>query len=715
MKNLFMMAPLSAAIAFTFNVHAAEWITLSDIQVNSPAISSTSLNQQFGIATTNTFDEIRRVTLPDGTEKVKRQQTYQGLPVYGSNLVTETNRFGLLQASHAQLLSGIREDIETIKPTLSKAEALQLLVESESGQPVVENATSRLLISMDEESNARLVYLVSYFDAGKVPKRPFAMIDAHTGVVVDKWQGLNHAKVGVGPGGNEKAGKHYYGVDHGKLDVTVDGDTCIMENENVKTVNLNHDTDGSDAFRYPCPENTVKEINGAYSPLNDAHYFGGVVFDMYKDWFNTAPLSFKLTMRVHYDKDYENAFWNGSAMTFGDGKNYFYPLVSLDVSAHEVSHGFTEQNSGLQYRRMSGGINESFSDMSGEAAEYYLKGRNDWTVGASIFKSDGALRYFEDPTKDGRSIKHADDYDNSVGVHQSSGVYNRAFYLLANTDGWDVKKAFSVMVLANQLYWTPTSTFDQGACGAERAANDLGYNAQDVVDAFDAVGVIACTPPPVVTPIADEVSVDNLAGSTGSQSYFSIEVPEGVDRLTVKLSGGTGNADIFVNAFRKPKKDRYDCRSINSNNDEICEIDVKQPGTYFIMLDSDQGFSGASLVADYHFPGKVFENETSYPIPDANSAGVTSTINVPESATPAVVYIGVDISHTYIGDLLVTATSPAGKEFVLHNYEGVSEDDIVKSYPIKMDGADVNGTWKLKVIDRIGFDTGNINNWHVRY
>ena len=65
-----------------------------------------------------------------------------------------------------------------------------------------------------------------------------------------------------------------------------------MNNTNVKTVNLNHGTSGSTAFSYGCYRNTVKQINGAYSPLNDAHYFGGVIFDMFSDWYSTAPLTF---------------------------------------------------------------------------------------------------------------------------------------------------------------------------------------------------------------------------------------------------------------------------------------------------------------------------------------------------------------------------------------------------------------------------------------
>lgn len=68
-------------------------------------------------------------------------------------------------------------------------------------------------------------------------------------------------------------------------------------------------------------------------------------------------------------------------MNFGDGTSYFYPLTSLDVTSHEISHGHTEQNSGLQYSAQSGGMNDAFSDMAGEAAEYFDRDQNDWLVG----------------------------------------------------------------------------------------------------------------------------------------------------------------------------------------------------------------------------------------------------------------------------------------------------------------------------------------------
>ena len=105
-------------------------------------------------------------------------------------------------------------------------------------------------------------------------------------------------------------------------------------------------------------------------------------------------------------------------------------------------------------------MNEAFSDMAGEAAEYYSRGSNDWQVGAGIFKGTGALRYMCNPTQDGSSIDNAANYTSSMGVHYTSGVYNKAFCTLAKTTGWNTQKAFQAFVRANDLYWTASSTFN---------------------------------------------------------------------------------------------------------------------------------------------------------------------------------------------------------------------------------------------------------------
>ena len=167
-----------------------------------------------------------------------------------------------------------------------------------------------------------------------------------------------------------------------------------------------------------------------------------------------------------------------------------YPLVSLSVGAHEISHGFTEQHADLNYTGQSGGMNESFSDMAAQAAEFYSTGKSSWQIGGEIMKASSgykALRYMDKPSRDGWSIDRANQYRKGMDVHYSSGVYNRLFYVLAHQPDWNVRKAFQVMVKANMDYWTPYSTFEQGACGVLSAATDLGFSVDGVKQALDNV------------------------------------------------------------------------------------------------------------------------------------------------------------------------------------------------------------------------------------
>jgi len=299
---------------------------------------------------------------------------------------------------------------------------------------------------------------------------------------------------------------------------------------------LNHGTGGSTAYSYPCYENTHEQINGAYCPLNDAQYFGQVVFDMYMDWYGVPVLPFQLTLRCHYWVNYENAFWDGSTMTFGDGYTTFYPLVGLDVVAHEVSHGFTDYHSDLIYSGQSGGINESFSDMAGEGAKYYMRGTNDFMCGYDIFKDpDGALRYLFDPPLDGISIDHVDDYYEGMDVHYSSGIFNKAFYLIATSPGWTTRMAFDIFVKANMDYWTPGTNFQQGAEGAQLAAEDYGYPCQDVADAFAVVGIpLSCGP-------TTEIYVNDITQTISSRSriYMSTAVITIKDTNRQPVDGAT--------------------------------------------------------------------------------------------------------------------------------------------------------------------------------
>jgi vibriolysin len=463
------------------------------------AIPQARLAERLGLGAHASLADRGAAPTARGTRTVRLQQLHRGVPVYGQTLTVERTAAGDAIAAHGDVVQGLDAALPSVTPSLRPAQALGRLMQARgvaaSMQAQAQNRRADLFV-LPQAGGARLVYLTSYFlDRNGAPTRPHALIDAHTGAIVEQWEGLAHADAG-GPGGNEKVGQYTYGSGtRPYLNVAQSGSTCTMNNANVKTVNLNHGTSGSTAYSFGCPTNTVKAINGAYSPLNDAHHFGAVVFNMYQAYLNQAPLTFQLTMRVHYGNSYENAFWNGSAMTFGDGATRFYPLVSLDVAAHEVSHGYTEQNSNLQYSGQSGGMNEAYSDISGEAAEFFDRGANDYLIGADIYKGSGALRYMCTPTQDGKSIDHASNYVSGMDVHHSSGVYNKAFCLLSKTSGWDVPRGFKAFARANDLYWSSTENFNSGATDVVRAACDLGYNGADVVAAFNAVGVNAGTVP----------------------------------------------------------------------------------------------------------------------------------------------------------------------------------------------------------------------------
>ncbi|MEP7704582.1 M4 family metallopeptidase [Paraglaciecola sp. 25GB23A] len=460
--------------------------------------SGEALNKALGLSQANSFQATKQFKTSQGSLKTKQQQVFKGIKVYGHHLVVDKQG---TQNKIKGLIADLSDDFSVV-PNITQGQAIAALNRIYQGASAGHKDVELVILS--ENGANRLAYRVSYLsEKNSILERPAGLVDANSGEVIRHWNELmtkgkpsggGGSDPGVsfaatGPGGNSKTGQYYYGADFSTLDVTASSGTCTMLNTNVKTVDMNNSTRRGSTFTFTCPENTYKPVNGAYSPLNDAHYFGNVIFNMYQDWYNTAPLSFQLEMRVHYGRNYENAFWDGRAMSFGDGGSTFHPLVSLDVSAHEVSHGFTEQNSSLEYSAQSGGMNEAFSDMAGEAAEFFMRGSNDWKVGSDIIKGSGSLRYMDDPSRDGRSIGHASDYTAGMDVHYSSGVYNKAFYLLANKSGWDTHKAFDVFVLANQMYWSPSSNYNDGACGVINAAGDYGYSVSDITDAFASVGV----------------------------------------------------------------------------------------------------------------------------------------------------------------------------------------------------------------------------------
>jgi pseudolysin len=326
-----------------------------------------------------------------------------------------------------------------------------------------------------------------------------------------------------GFGGNEKIGRFVYDgrklpLHFSKLDILRDTENkiCLMQNYDV-TVRVINSKEHDPVAQFPCPtvhpdyhfywDANLESKNGAYSPANDAIALGVLVNNMYKDWYNTPALTEivdgetrqkNIVMRLH-EWGGVIAFWDGEAVTFDDGdQDIYFPPVTLSVTAHEISHGFTQQHSHLNYDGQSGALNESFSDMASKAAEYYFYGKiNDWKLGADFLRADRAFRYMDNPRRDCVdnmtnkvcSIDNAKDYSSALNVHLTSGVFNKLFYLLAVSPGWDTRMAFNIMVQANESYWTANSTFQQAACGLMNATQDYGYDTAVVTKACSEVGI----------------------------------------------------------------------------------------------------------------------------------------------------------------------------------------------------------------------------------
>lgn len=489
-----------ATAVFSCTSFAASLVDLSQVDFKQPKSPAFQL------------EEIKSTTDKMGNTHIRYNQTYQGIPVYGYQVIehryqpTAMGSALPLKPFTGTLVEGLDKDLpKQLVAATDPQNTLEKLKAEYSGEQsyaaealVFENETARTVIFVDDKNVAHMAHEVNFFvdtkEGGK-PSRPHYIVDAQTSEVLQQWEGLAHERIGTGPGGNERIGVHYYGDNYPNLDVKKGKRRCKLEGESGKTVHMNNRmANTSGAYAYNCknsPEQNNDATNGAASPLNDAHFFNDVLTSFYMSRYGQPPLPFPLVMRAHYGKDYANAFWNGTSMTYGDGNAELYPFVVLDIAAHEVSHGVTETNSNLVYKGQSGGMNEAFSDMASRAVEIYTYGSHDWYLGGDIFKDTSvlALRFMDNPPRDGRSIDHVAKYYDGIDVHYSSGIYNKAFYLLANTPNWGTSQAFDVMYYANVYYWEPNSTFASGAWGVVLATASLGGNYYDVINAFAGVGI----------------------------------------------------------------------------------------------------------------------------------------------------------------------------------------------------------------------------------
>lgn len=315
-----------------------------------------------------------------------------------------------------------------------------------------------------------------------------------------------------GFGGNKGSGKIVYdGLYYPTLTLTREAgtSTCYFYNDAV----IVRDNNSRDIVSFSCPETDPAHpglywsgdfdaVNDGYSPANDALYAGTVITDMFQKWYKMPPLGEdedglprKITLRIYDGED--NAYWDGLEPVLGNGGSEFYPLTSLDLIAGMISNDICDLHSGLSDSGQSGAIRWAFSSMTAAAVQYFAYHNNDWRIDASIMKSGQALHYMDHPGKDcGDSnpgswchIDSAKQYYDGLDYRYACGVYERAFYLLATSPGWNTKKAYDIMLRANLRYWHSYTNFTSGACDVMHAASDLGYDQETVKKAFNSVDI----------------------------------------------------------------------------------------------------------------------------------------------------------------------------------------------------------------------------------
>lgn len=257
---------------------------------------------------------------------------------------------------------------------------------------------------------------------------------------------------------------------------------------------------------------------------DEAYEGAGQTYDLFNTIFGRNSIDgngMKLISTVHYLQGYDNAFWDGEQMVYGDGDedlpeeerlfNRF--TIALDVIGHELTHGVTDYTARLVYQDQSGALNESFSDIMGILVKQRFIGQTaaeaDWLIGAGLFTrliKGKALRSMKDPGtayddpligKDPQP-GHMKDYvktsSDSGGVHINSGIPNRAFYRAAKEiGGYAWEKAGKIWYITLRDKLTETSDFQDAAEKTWQTAVELfGKTSREqraVIEGWNAVGI----------------------------------------------------------------------------------------------------------------------------------------------------------------------------------------------------------------------------------
>lgn len=403
---------------------------------------------------------------PKGVEYVRFNRSYNGLPVIGGDVIVRSSEVklkGLSQSISQKMRPGL---VAAVSSDEAIVEAGAHFDNKFFGVPYAR----KVIYALGKTPTLAHEVVFNGIKADQTPTEMHYFVDATTGKILGQWDTVHTAK--PGPGGSGSAGcvaATGTGKSLTEGDVVLNTSKCGSSYRMVDTTrgggathNMGMMTTGMGSVVAGSTNVWGNNLlSNAQTVAADAAYGISMTWDYYKNVHGRNGIAnngMGAISRVHYGRNYQNAFWSDGCfcMTFGDGDNgaSIYPLVALDVAGHEMSHGVTSRSAELVYAGESGGLNEATSDIFGTMVEFYANNASDpadYVMGEKLFPNNAdmrkAIRWMFKPSLDRRS---PDCYSSTLGnldVHYSSGVANHFFYLLA--EGAVVPDGFGAGTWAN--------------------------------------------------------------------------------------------------------------------------------------------------------------------------------------------------------------------------------------------------------------------------
>ncbi|QRK12614.1 M4 family metallopeptidase [Archangium violaceum] len=522
----------------------------------------------------------------------KFKQRYKGIPVFGRELVVNTDLHDDVRTINGHYEPVSRLDGLNTRPGLSQGEAVAAAKEALGLRTVqsFQEQSAELNVYRAHDGSYHLAYVVSLATLEtEIPFSEWVFVDAHGGTLLHRIPRLESwAAVGSGSG-------------LGGVTRTVNSDYVNGIYE-MRDLTRGARIETHDANRMEMPDSPIATDEDNLWASNpdavDVHAFTGLSYDYFKNKLGRDSFDdHGRTVKAYANfGTMANAYYDTAASTLHFGPEW----GRLDIVGHEYTHGVVAYTARLIYEAQSGALNESWADVFGEL----IDDDDQWLIGEDL--PNGAIRSLRSPS-DHDDPAHMSDYlnlpidgDNDLGgVHSNSGIPNRAFYLVATAPGVTKDQAGQIWYRALKNYMTSTSQFSDARMATIQAANDLFGSASAqtyaVIYAWNGVGV--GTPAPhdayepndsltAAHPISADITYSSKISSESDVDYFRIEVDAGTH---VRVDLTQLPADYNLQLIH-PTGSAVGMSGAPGTGNEWIDYTAAESGTYWVKV---SGYGGA--------------------------------------------------------------------------------------------------------------------------